>query len=181
MWRTVAELSQEVADIVEERVVLEYQLDQLKSFGNQASRRNQSIKFSASLTVQKNSNNSSHYKLIRTVCLHFCTEWTFIEIFLTNIHCISFCFLTFIATASKLFFIYFSIYYSFSPIIGLSYANRPVLLFPPVSLLRLSNKKLSPYLKRKRYLPPPPLPLSWHVVSTPTDFLVFSPLSFLFL
>jgi hypothetical protein len=49
----VAELSQEVADIVEERVVLEYQLDQLKSFGNQASRRNQSIKFSASLTVQK--------------------------------------------------------------------------------------------------------------------------------
>jgi hypothetical protein len=33
--RTVAELSQEVADIVEERVVLEYQLEQLKSFGNQ--------------------------------------------------------------------------------------------------------------------------------------------------
>ena len=31
----MAELSQEVADIVEERVVLEYQLDQLKSFGNQ--------------------------------------------------------------------------------------------------------------------------------------------------
>lgn len=35
LTRTVAELSQEVADIVEERVVLEYQLDQLKSFGSQ--------------------------------------------------------------------------------------------------------------------------------------------------
>lgn len=32
--RTLAELGQEVADAVEERVVLEYQLDQLKSFGN---------------------------------------------------------------------------------------------------------------------------------------------------
>jgi hypothetical protein len=37
VFRTVAELSQEVADIVEERVVLEYQLDQLKSFGSQVS------------------------------------------------------------------------------------------------------------------------------------------------
>jgi len=34
LTRTLAELGQEVADAVEERVVLEYQLDQLKSFGN---------------------------------------------------------------------------------------------------------------------------------------------------
>ena len=34
--RTVAELGQEVADIMEERVVLEYQLEQLKSIGSQA-------------------------------------------------------------------------------------------------------------------------------------------------
>ena len=34
-FRTVTELNQEVADILEERVVLEYQLEQLKSFGNQ--------------------------------------------------------------------------------------------------------------------------------------------------
>jgi len=35
LTRTVTELSQEVSDIMEERVVLEYQLEQLKSFGNQ--------------------------------------------------------------------------------------------------------------------------------------------------
>jgi len=35
LTRTVTELNQEVADIMEERVVLEYQLEQLKSFGNQ--------------------------------------------------------------------------------------------------------------------------------------------------
>jgi hypothetical protein len=34
-FRTVTELSQEVSDTMEERVVLEYQLEQLKSFGNQ--------------------------------------------------------------------------------------------------------------------------------------------------
>jgi hypothetical protein len=43
VFRTVAELSQEVADIVEERVVLEYQLDQLKSFGSQVSQTRREI------------------------------------------------------------------------------------------------------------------------------------------
>ncbi len=154
MWRTVAELSQEVADIVEERVVLEYQLDQLKSFGNQASRRNQSIKFSASLTVQKHSNNSCHYKLVRTVCLNFCTEWTFIGIFLTNIHCKSFCFLIFIATASKLFLFFYLLFLFFHHRIIICQSS--CLLFPPVSLLRFSNKELSPYLDENDISPPPP-------------------------
>ena len=34
LTRTVTELGQEVSDTLEERVVLEYQLEQLKSIGN---------------------------------------------------------------------------------------------------------------------------------------------------